>query len=187
MRHRLSFIMPSPAMAVAVAGLIAACSGIAVAASSSNPVIRACANKKTGALRLASKCRHSERSVSWSQKGLEGPRGLTGATGATGGTGATGPQGPSKLSAVTEVLGPEVFVEPGKFNSSVAKCPKGTRAISGGSMVEAEQATPDIVISRAVAGRTAWALEVGSTITNKEDIAVTAIAYCAGEGEAVAG
>ena len=104
MRCRLSFLMPSPAMAVAVAALLAAGTGLAVAASSSSPVIRACANKKTGVLRLANKCRKSERSVSWNQSGVQGPQGLTGATGAPGATGAQGnegqrgPQGPGATS-----------------------------------------------------------------------------------------
>jgi hypothetical protein len=112
MRHRLSFLMPSPAMAIAVAALIAACSGLAAAATSSSPVIRACANKKTGALRLASKCRRSERSMNWNKEGAQGPRGLTGATGspgatgATGGAGQTGPQGPGAKQIVSSVTGP---------------------------------------------------------------------------------
>jgi hypothetical protein len=61
------------------------------------------------------------------------------------------------------------------------------RAINGGSFVESELATPDIENSHAVTGRTGWTVEVGSTVTNKEAIAVTAVAYCASEGEAVAG
>ena len=110
MRHRLSFLMPSPAMAVAVAALLAACTGLAVAASSSSTVIRACANKRTGALRLANKCRKGERSVTWSQTGPQGERGLAGANGVNGAPGTTGakgqqgkegPQGPGATSFFT--------------------------------------------------------------------------------------
>ena len=92
MRHRLSSFMPSPAMAIAFAALLAACTGLAVAAGSSGQVIHACANKKTGALRIAntSKCRHGELPVRWN---LTGPKGLRGPAGATGATGAIGPQG----------------------------------------------------------------------------------------------
>jgi hypothetical protein len=93
-------------MAIAVVALIAACSGLAAAATSSSPVIRACANKRTGALRLASKCRRSERSISWNKPGAQGPRGLTGATGATGGAGQAGPQGPGAKQIVSSVTGP---------------------------------------------------------------------------------
>jgi hypothetical protein len=91
MRRVLSSLKPSPAIAVALVALLAASGGWAIAASSKSSVIRACANKKTGALRLASKCRHSERSVSWNQAGLPGRQGPTGAQGSPGqnGTNAT--------------------------------------------------------------------------------------------------
>jgi Collagen triple helix repeat (20 copies) len=109
MARRLSFLTPSRAIAAASVAALAVSGGLALAATSSSPVIRACANKKTGALRLASKCHHNERRISWNQTGLQGspgaqgPRGLagargltgaTGVTGATGGTGAQGKEGP---------------------------------------------------------------------------------------------
>jgi len=37
--------------------------------------IRACANRKTGQLRLAQRCRSTERSVSWAQQATAGPQG----------------------------------------------------------------------------------------------------------------
>jgi hypothetical protein len=76
--------------------------GWALAATSSG-VLHGCANKKTGALRLAAKCKTREKVVSWNAKGQTGLTGLQGATGqqgargamgATGATGATGAQGP---------------------------------------------------------------------------------------------
>ena len=99
MRHRLSLFTPSPAMAVAVVVLLAACGGLALAATPSSPVIKACANKRSGALRIARKCRRGERFVSWNVQGTQGnrgstgPKGFKGATGTTGATGATGPRG----------------------------------------------------------------------------------------------
>jgi hypothetical protein len=104
MRRSVSFLIPSPAMGVALAAALAATAGLAVAASSSSGVIRACANKKTGALRIARKCRHGERSVSWSKAGpagRPGPAGATGATGAAGAAGAAGPQGPGATTFET--------------------------------------------------------------------------------------
>jgi hypothetical protein len=104
MGRKLSSLAPSPAMAVSVAALLAASGGLAIAASSSGPVIRACANKKTGALRLAAKCRRGERSVSWNQfgpagaTGKTGPTGRAGMAGAVGATGAPGVQGPGATS-----------------------------------------------------------------------------------------
>jgi hypothetical protein len=94
MRRILSLLKPSPAMAVAVVALVAAFGGWAIAATTkSSPVIRACANKKSGALRLASKCRKSERSVTWNKQGIPGPQGAAGAAGAKGITGAKGDTG----------------------------------------------------------------------------------------------
>ena len=63
MRRALSFVRSYPAIAVAVIALLAALGGYALAASSSNPVIRACANKKTGALRVASRCRRKSANL----------------------------------------------------------------------------------------------------------------------------
>jgi hypothetical protein len=85
-------LIPPPAMAVALVALLAASTGWAIAATSNHPVIRACANKKTGVLRLAKRCRRRERSISWDKEGFQGPQGLTGATGATGPAGPTGEQ-----------------------------------------------------------------------------------------------
>jgi hypothetical protein len=108
MRARLTSLIPSPAMAVALAALIAATVGLAVAASSTNTsVIRACANKKTGALRLAKKCHHGEHSVSWSQTGPQGPPGASGETGPQGDQGDQGQAGPGATSFTRSVaVGP---------------------------------------------------------------------------------
>lgn len=70
--------------------------------------IHACYSKRTGALRIASRCKRSERAVSWSKVGPPGPpgkrgsnvRGATGKAGATGPVGPTGPAGPTGPSDV---------------------------------------------------------------------------------------
>ena len=77
--------------------LLLAGSGYAVA-SMSGGAIHACAKKSNGALRVANKCKKSERGMSWSIQGPQGPQGAQGARGAQGAQGAqgaTGPQGPS--------------------------------------------------------------------------------------------
>lgn len=110
MRRFPSSLTRTPALLVAAVALLAASAGLAIAASSGGPVIRACANKKTGALRLAGKCRRSERRVTWNQTGPQGPRGprgisgsrgFTGATGAPGGTGPQGKEGPQGPGAIS--------------------------------------------------------------------------------------
>jgi hypothetical protein len=110
--------------------------GAWAAATSFAPAIHACYSKRTGALRVASRCRRSERALSWNRVG---PRGLTGrngangangrngangATGATGGAGATGPTGPSDVYADGTAFGPltatftsfgQIVVPPGSY------------------------------------------------------------------------
>ena len=114
MARKPSSLPPSPAMAIACAALLAATGGLAIAATSrSSPVIRACANKKTGALRLAIRCKRNERRVSWNQigpaggKGERGSRGLVGLKGlpgAVGGPGGAGPQGPHTRWIAVQVI-----------------------------------------------------------------------------------
>jgi Collagen triple helix repeat (20 copies) len=106
MRRRMSFLIPSPAVAVALVALVAASAGLATAATSTAPLIRACANKRTGALRLSSRCHRNERHVSWDQLG---PAGVKGSRGATGARGATGSPGAPGLSGQR---GPEGFEGP---------------------------------------------------------------------------
>ncbi|MFT4262277.1 MAG: hypothetical protein QM572_02750 [Nocardioides sp.] len=68
-----------------VAALIAVgAGGYAAASSGSSPTVTACAKKSNGALRLAKKCKKSEKPVSWSVQGPTGPTGATGAAGADG-------------------------------------------------------------------------------------------------------
>lgn len=70
--------------------------GLSSAIAADSPEIRACANKRTGELRLlrSGKCTRQERLVVWSQIGAEGPQGPAGEPGAPGPEGSTGPSGP---------------------------------------------------------------------------------------------
>jgi len=77
------------------------------AASDSNQ-ISGCVNKKTGVLRIASKCTSVENMITWNKVGPQGIKGETGAQGQSGpqgikgDTGAQGLQGnQSSLKAVT--------------------------------------------------------------------------------------
>ena len=95
--------------ALVVAALVAcvtaafATGAITPAKHASRNLIRACANKRTGALRIAARCKRNERRVVWNVRGLQGalgpkgsqgPQGLQGAAGPRGPAGATGAQGP---------------------------------------------------------------------------------------------
>jgi hypothetical protein len=82
---------------VLVAAIATAAGGGLAFAASSGGTLHGCANKKTGALRLASKCSKREKKVSWNvrgPRGVAGPAGATGSAGAAGSAGVTGPPGP---------------------------------------------------------------------------------------------
>jgi hypothetical protein len=96
-------------VAVLVAGgaIAAVAGGIAYATSgqSSSQVV-ACVAKKNGAARIVgakTRCKKSERRVSWNRRGV---RGVRGAAGPAGPTGATGPQGPVGAKGETGAQGP---------------------------------------------------------------------------------
>ena len=83
--------------------LIALIIGIVVGAFAIQPVsadttqgeiISVCINKKTGAIRAATKCVSGERSTTLGGVGPKGEQGIQGEVGPTGPQGVTGPQGP---------------------------------------------------------------------------------------------
>ncbi len=99
---------------VAAIATVAAGGGFAFAASSAG-TLHACANKKTGALRLASKCKKSEKKVSWNvrgARGVAGPAGAAGLAGATGSAGATGPSDAWEASSpgMTDITSTEMVL-----------------------------------------------------------------------------
>jgi hypothetical protein len=89
----------------AVLALFLAAGGAAAwaATSPSGKTIHACFKRHGGALRVAGRCKHGERPLSWNQTGpigLPGARGFTGKTGKTGAEGKQGPTGPAGPSDV---------------------------------------------------------------------------------------
>ena len=68
---------------------------VTYANAAGNGTLKACANKKTGAMRYISKgsCKKTETSLSWNQMGLQGLTGISGESGAKGDTGAAGSNG----------------------------------------------------------------------------------------------
>ena len=105
-------------------------------ASSNSNEVSGCVNKKTGTLRIATKCSSSEKLISWNKngpqgiqgepglqgpkgdvglqgiKGAVGPQGETGAVGPQGAKGDTGSQGPAgnnTVTTVTQVVSQKVY------------------------------------------------------------------------------
>jgi hypothetical protein len=110
--------------ALALAFLTFISTNIYFASSSSNE-ITGCVNKKTGLLRIATKCTTSEKPISWNKvgpqgipgvqgeagtvgpqgiPGLQGAKGELGIAGPPGPVGPTGPQGPAGNNTTTTVV-----------------------------------------------------------------------------------
>jgi Collagen triple helix repeat (20 copies) len=112
------------AVAVAAVVLVAIAGGItyAVADIGGGGVINGCYKSQNGQLRLIDpakdNCLPSEKSISWSQTGPQGPPGPTGPTGPQGPTGAqgpkgdTGPTGPAGQQGPTGPQGPTGSIGP---------------------------------------------------------------------------
>jgi hypothetical protein len=85
--RRLSLVL---AASVLVAGIAT----LAIAQSSPAPrPVKACAKKRGGDLRIAKRCKESERRVSWAKQGPAGPAGPPGLAGAGGAEGTAGKDG----------------------------------------------------------------------------------------------
>jgi predicted ribonuclease toxin of YeeF-YezG toxin-antitoxin module len=119
-------------LSIAVVAVVAAGGSWALAATTSG-AIHACANKKSGALRLAGKCsKKHERAVSWN---ITGPQGLRGATGAKGTNGINGTNGTNGTNGATKVVVRQTFVSmptANTFYSGTAQCNPGEVATGGG-------------------------------------------------------
>jgi hypothetical protein len=85
---RRAWSLPTMLGAGAIVMAVVGGATVAAAAGSTHPAIKACANNKTGELRLAKACHHNEKRVTWAARG---PRGARGARGARGVKGAPGP------------------------------------------------------------------------------------------------
>ena len=78
-------------------------------ASSNSNEITGCVNKKTGLLRVATKCSSSEKPISWNKvgpQGIPGPQGLIGESGTIGPQGIPGPQGAKGEMGIAGPPGP---------------------------------------------------------------------------------
>jgi hypothetical protein len=94
-RHAAACTLGLTALVLAIMSGVALASGPSAAAP-----IHACANKRTGALRiiaLRARCKTSERALSWNTQGIQG---------ATGPQGASGDQGPQGIPGTPGVAGP---------------------------------------------------------------------------------
>lgn len=78
-------------LALATAVFLAAGGGAWAATKGTAHTIHGCYAKHGGSLRLATHCRHGEKSIAWNQTGAAGPAGAPGDAGAAGPRGLEGP------------------------------------------------------------------------------------------------
>jgi hypothetical protein len=131
---------PSPALIVSLLAVVLAMGGLAVAAiPDGNGVIRGCYKKNKGTLRLvssSSKCKKSERAISWNQQGTAGQ------VGAKGDKGDAGTKGDTGAAGATNVVERYVESTTTATNSSLqANCQAGERAVGGSSELQAGSIT----------------------------------------------
>jgi hypothetical protein len=192
------------ATAVVALGLVAAVASGAIP-STSDGVIHACYQKpgllaNPGAVRVidaeqGARCRSNESPLDWNQRGPKGDAGLQGAKGEKGDTGAPGPMGPQgergpqgeqgvkgeqgppgELGQLTTVSG-GTTIPGGGTGSATARCPAGTRVISGGF---SQTAPLNLVILRSIRlFPESW--EVFAKNTGTEPSSLAAVAYCIAE------
>lgn len=92
-------------------------------AASANSALHACEGKRSGALRVAKRCKRTERRVSWNTRGVPGGRG------ASGSQGAAGPAGPAGSAGATGPVGPATGAAGGALTGTY---PDPTLHLSGG-------------------------------------------------------
>jgi hypothetical protein len=115
----------------ATAAVLLTVGAAAWASAASSPTIHGCYKRHGGALRIAGRCSHGEKRISWNQfgpAGAKGPKGATGKTGATGATGKTGPQGPEGKPGSPGVRA-FATITPGKVAKAEAIVHAGARGV----------------------------------------------------------
>lgn len=116
------------------------------AIASGGGTIHACANKKSGSLRLANTCKKGERAVTWSVTGPRGPQGIAGTNGRNGATSVV----------VRDATGP---IPANEYGHAIAQCNPGEVATGGGASiggVNAQLTDTDPYIATAGAPPTGW-------------------------------
>jgi len=140
---------PAPlARAAALTGVLAL--SLALFASAADGAsIYTCVNKHSGSARFVgskTKCRRSERRVSWNTMGPAGPAGPSGASGAPGAPGAAGASGVGADYAAS-TLGPSVLAASETGNVVVSKTiPAGSYFVSAKTMIAGTEATSAVFV-----------------------------------------
>jgi hypothetical protein len=112
--------------------------------------------------------------------GPAGSAGPAGAVGPAGPAGAQGAAGPSNLSTLKTVEGESKSVPKETVEASIATCPSGSHAVSGGGY----NGAAFVAGSEMESSHQSWFI----VVANETEISthLQAVVYCAGAGQAVA-
>ena len=184
---------PSPGLAIAVVALFIALGGTAFGA---HFLITSTSQIKPSVLKkLRGKRGRAGVKGATGAAGPAGPQGKEGAPGKEGTPGKEGPEGkegkegpPASLTKLEEVRGEFVEVEPEESEASLALCPTGNRAVSGGFFEEgpgpSEQFSEAFNVEVEGEVLHGWIYGTANPSTT-EFQQIEAIAYCAAEGKAI--
>jgi hypothetical protein len=125
---------------IALAAVIAVCSGIGVANGAGSGVIDACYPKTGGSARIlvpgsTQTCKTTETPLKWNMTGPQGPKGDTGPQG------PVGPRGPSGYQ-YRWVYANQTGFNDTPFKEATVNCPSGSLPMGGGAAAVSNQA-PD--------------------------------------------
>lgn len=152
---------PSPGAVIAVFALFFAFGGTAIAAH--RYLITSASQIKPSVL-----------------KTLHGAAGPPGPAGPAGAAGPAGPAGPTNLSALTIVDGESKSVPKETVGTSIATCPSGSHAVSGGGYIGAAF----LAASQMETNHESWfVIAYNETLISTH---LEAVVYCAATGQAVA-
>jgi collagen triple helix repeat protein len=187
---------PSPGLVIAVVALFIALGGTAFGAHfviTSTSQIKPSVLKKLRAKRGPAGVKGATGASG--PAGSAGPQGKEGATGKEGTPGKEGPAGkegkegpPASLTKLEEVRGPEEEVEPEEENFSIAECPTGSSAVSGGFFEEGPAPSKQFseAFTEEVEGEIIHGWIYGTANPSSTEFQqIEAIAYCAAEGKAI--
>jgi hypothetical protein len=171
--ERMKFRRPSAGVVIAGLALFFALGGSAVAA-------------RHYLITSASQIKPSVLKALHGAAGPVGPAGPVGAAGPAGAVGPAGPAGaqgatgPSNLSTLKIVAGESKSVPKETVEASIATCPSGSHAVSGGGY----NGAAFIAASEMESSHQSWFI----VVANETEISthLQAVVYCAGAGQAVA-
>ncbi len=173
-------IVLATALAVAVSGA----AGWALAADPAG-VIHACANKKTGAFRLARRsgaCSKKEAAVSWNVQGVPGRNGTNGTNGQPGANGTNGTNGTNGKNGATNVTvrqGNPSVVTSGNTGTADVLCNLGEVATGGGDSTSASTFSVAQSMPLTTGGTLPTGWHVQAVNTGASTGQLTAVVICA--------